>query len=81
MFGLFFSLPSTQLYERKRFIHDTMHARFYDIKKSDEFKRYEELKEYVGSPRYKKDLALIHSLSYRTSKERLVERRWKELRK
>ncbi|MDR1680258.1 MAG: hypothetical protein LBS12_00515 [Prevotellaceae bacterium] len=81
MFGLFFSLPSTQLYEHKRLVHETMYARFHDIKKSDEFKRYEELKEYVESPRYRKDLALVRALSYATSKERLVERRWKELRK
>ncbi|MDR2362119.1 MAG: hypothetical protein LBD91_05255 [Prevotellaceae bacterium] len=81
MFGLFFSLPPTQLYEHKRLVNETMYARLHDIKKSDEFKRYEELKEYVESPRYRKDLALVRSLSYRTSKERLVERRWKELRK
>jgi hypothetical protein len=73
--------PSTQAYEHRRLVHETMYARFNDIKRSDDFRRYEELKAYVESPRYRKDLAVIRSLSYRTSKERLQERRWKELRK
>jgi hypothetical protein len=81
MFGLFFSLPSTQAYEQKRMLRDTMYARFHDIKKSDDFKRYVELKEYVESPMYRKELATIRTMSYATSKERMLERRWKELRR
>jgi hypothetical protein len=79
--NLFFNLPTTQAYERKQQMHATMYARYNDIKKSDSFVRYEALKTEVQSPELKSELNYIRSLSYSTSKERLLEKRLKELRK
>jgi len=79
--GLFSILPSTQAYERRRDLYKTMYARYHDIKKSTDFIRYQALKAYVQSPEYQSELAHIRSLSYANSKERLLERRWKELRR
>ncbi|MDR0582035.1 MAG: hypothetical protein LBG31_03625 [Prevotellaceae bacterium] len=79
---IFFSaIPSAEAYERKQHLYETMHARYNDIKKSDNFARYNELKAYVQSPEFISELNHIRSLSYRTSKEHLLERRLKEVRR
>jgi len=81
MFGLFFPLPSTKRHERKRLLLETMYARYHEILRSADFKRYQELKEYVESPKYRNELEAIRALSYKTSKEYLLEKRLKELRR
>ncbi|MDR3184724.1 MAG: hypothetical protein LBT49_04895 [Prevotellaceae bacterium] len=87
MFGLytFISgagfLPSTRRYERKRLTLDELHARFHDIQSSEDFKRYMSLKTYVESPEYITDYDRIKRLTYRNSKERLMVKRYRELRK
>jgi hypothetical protein len=74
-------LPSTRRYERKRFTIDERHARFHDIQSSEDFKRYMSLKTYVESPEYVTDIDHIKRLTYRNSKERLMEKRYRELKK
>ncbi len=81
MFGLFSPVPSTKAYEQKQLLQETMYARYQEILKSSDFKRYQELKEYVESPEHKKELAVIRALSYKNSKEAMLEKRLKELRK
>ncbi|MDR3351213.1 MAG: hypothetical protein LBN98_06215 [Prevotellaceae bacterium] len=79
---IFFStIPSAAAYERKQHLYETMHARYNDIKKSDNFVRYNELKTYVQSPEFTSELNHIRSLSYKTSKEHLLVKRLKEVRR
>ncbi|MDR0695105.1 MAG: hypothetical protein LBF81_07390, partial [Prevotellaceae bacterium] len=75
------TVPSAEAYERKQHLYETMYARYNDIKKSDHFARYKELKTYVQSPEFTSELNHIRSLSYKTSKERLLEKRRKEVRR
>jgi hypothetical protein len=74
-------LPSTRRYEHKRLTVDALHARFHDIQSSEDFKRYISLKTYVESPEYVTDLDSIKRLTYRNSKERLMVKRYRELKK
>jgi hypothetical protein len=74
-------LPSTRRFEHKRLTVDQLHARFHDIQSSEDFKRYLSLKTYVESPDYTADLEQIKRLTYRDSKEYLMEKRYRELKK
>jgi hypothetical protein len=74
-------IPSTEAYERKQHLYETMRARYNDIRKSDNFAHYNELKRYVQSPEFINELNHIRSLSYKTSKEHLLEKRRKEIRR
>ena len=74
-------LPSTRRYEHKRLAVDELHARFHDIQSAEDFKRYMSLKTYVESPEYVTDFDRIKRLTYRNSKERLMEKRYRELKK
>jgi hypothetical protein len=75
------AIPSIDAYERQQQLYETMLARFNDIKKSDNFARYNELKTYVQSPEFTSELNHIRSLSYKTSKEHLLEKRREEVRR
>lgn len=75
------TIPSIDAYERKQQLYETMLARFNDIKKSENFARYNELKKYVQSPDFTRELNHIRSLSYKTSKEHLLEKRLREVRR
>ncbi|MDR3134432.1 MAG: family 16 glycosylhydrolase [Prevotellaceae bacterium] len=74
-------IPSAEAYERQQLLYETMYARCNEIKKSDNFARYNELKTYVQSPEFTSELNHIRSLSYKTSKERLLEKRLREVRR
>jgi hypothetical protein len=74
-------LPSTRRFERKRHTVEQLHARFHDIQSSEDFKRYMTLKTYVESPEYTADLDQIKRLTYRNSKEYLMRKRYRELKK
>ncbi|MDR2449074.1 MAG: hypothetical protein LBD52_03855 [Prevotellaceae bacterium] len=74
-------LPSTRRYEHKRHTVEQLHAHFHDIQSSEDFKRYMSLKTYVESPEYTTDLEQIKRLTYRNSKEHLMEKRYRELKK
>ena len=74
------SIPSTASYENELFNRENNYARFVGIRESDDFKRYLELKEYVGSQAYEKELARIKSLTYSGSEEARMEKRFSELK-
>jgi hypothetical protein len=74
-------IPLTRRYEHKRFTIDQLHARFNDIRSSEDFKRYVSLKTYVESPEYTTDFEQIKRLTYRSSKEYLMEKRYRQLKK
>lgn len=73
-------IPSTVSYENKMFEQEKNYARFVEIRESDDFKRYVELKDYVGSPAYEMELARIKALSYTGSEEARMEKRLSELK-
>ncbi|MDR3181291.1 MAG: hypothetical protein LBT61_05135, partial [Prevotellaceae bacterium] len=74
-------IPSTRRYERKQHTLEQLHARFHDIQSSEDFKRYMSLKTYVESPEYTTDLDQIKQLTYRNSKEYLMKKRYRELKR